>query len=129
MNVGAQFRDRQRRDINPVEMQGQVIRCEVVRDDEIPAVASAVLFGLDCELIFAYLFVIYLLLTLPIYIDINVPCILLFAYARCTIGLFLLSGQEILYSRSIFEEAYKDNAEGRVNNRVGQVAECSDHVH
>ena len=55
--------------------------------------------------------------------------ILLFAYARCTIGLFLLSGQEILYGRSIFEEAYKDNAEGRVNNRVGQVAECSDHVH
>ena len=55
--------------------------------------------------------------------------ILLFAYLRCSSSLFLLSGQEILYSRSVFEEADKDNAEDRVNNRVGQVSKCSDHVH
>ena len=70
-DVGAQFRDRQRRNISSVKIQGHVVCCIVVRDAELPAVASAVLFGLDCELLLAYRFVFYLLLTLPIYIDIN----------------------------------------------------------
>ena len=79
-DVGAQFRDRQRRNISSVKIQGHVVRCIVVRDAELPAVASAVLFGLDCELLLAYRFVFYILLKLPIYIDDN--AIILFIQAE-----------------------------------------------
>ena len=71
MDVQAQFRDRQRRDINPVKMQGKVISCHVPPDDQLPPVASAVLGGLGSESLLAYRLVYYLLLKLPIYMDLN----------------------------------------------------------
>ena len=50
MDVQTEFRDRQRRDIDPVKIQDQVIRCQVVRNFELPA-ASAELSELGSELL------------------------------------------------------------------------------
>ena len=52
-----------------------MVRCEVVRDSELPA-ASAELFGLGSELLLTYLFVFYPLLKLPIYKDKNASFLL-----------------------------------------------------
>ena len=66
MDVQAQLRGRQRRDIDPVKMQGQVLSCQVPPDDKLPPVAGAVLGGLGSELLLTYRWVYYPLLTLPI---------------------------------------------------------------